>query len=179
MSATLRLRILCLLTLLMSCVTTGSLEAATKPRWPNTFSLVSLDGKKVLRSASDFKGQPLLVQFWASWCRSCSGISSELERVVLSHQTSHASRLQFLSVSIDETTDEARGTVIQRPSTFLTQHAYHDHQQHLRTSLKVESVPTIVLIHRDGTILLRKEGHLSASEYLAIKDALSGLSSSI
>src|SRR5512136_1791045 len=33
------------------------------------FSLNSLDGKKI--SLSEFKGKPVLVTFWATWCESC------------------------------------------------------------------------------------------------------------
>lgn len=174
MSATPSIQIFWLLTLFITLLTTRPLEAGAKPKWPTAFSVVSLDGKRQVRSASVYKAQPLLVQFWASWCRSCSGISSEMERLVVQSRTS---RLQFLSISIDETTEEAQKTVGQRKSQFLTQHSFHDHEQQLRTALKIESVPTILLIDRDGTILLRKEGHLSAGEYLEIKDILSSLSS--
>ena len=34
------------------------------------FSLKMLDGEKVV-SLSDFKGKPILLKFWATWCPSC------------------------------------------------------------------------------------------------------------
>lgn len=151
------------------------LKASVKPLWPESFSLVSLEGKRESRSASDFQGQPLLVQFWASWCRSCSGISSELEQIVVPYQQSKPSGLQFLSVSIDETTDAARETVERYKSSFLVKHSFHDMRQDLRKSLQVASVPTIVLVDRHGTIVMRKEGHLSSREYLEMKQALAAL----
>jgi len=43
-----------------------------------TFSLKSLTGEEV--SLSEFKGKPVLITFWATWCASCKEEIPELEK---------------------------------------------------------------------------------------------------
>ena len=51
-----------------SCDSLGIQSSQEKKEAP-AFSLTGLDGKQV--SLSDFKGKPLLLTFWATWCPTC------------------------------------------------------------------------------------------------------------
>src|SRR5512147_1549395 len=51
-----------------SCDSFGVLRFPERKEAPG-FSLNSLDGKKI--SLSEFRGKPVLITFWATWCESC------------------------------------------------------------------------------------------------------------
>ena len=59
------------------------------------FSLNSLDGKKI--SLSDFKGKPVLITFWATWCDSCKEEIPLLEKLCAGKED----QLAVLLIAID------------------------------------------------------------------------------
>jgi peroxiredoxin len=59
------------------------------------FSLNSLDGKKI--SLSDFKGKPVLITFWATWCTSCKEDIPVLEKFSVEKRD----QLAILLIAID------------------------------------------------------------------------------
>jgi thiol-disulfide isomerase/thioredoxin len=59
------------------------------------FTLNSLDGKKI--SLSDFKGKPVLITFWATWCDSCKEDIPLLEKLAAERRD----QLTILLIVID------------------------------------------------------------------------------
>ncbi len=61
------------------------------------FTLVDLDGKKV--SLADFKGKPVFVNFWATWCEPCK---LEMPWIEDFHKKYEAQGLVILGISTDD-----------------------------------------------------------------------------
>jgi thiol-disulfide isomerase/thioredoxin len=59
------------------------------------FSLQSLDRKQV--SLSDFRGRPVLITFWATWCASCKEDIPSLEKL----SARKKNQLTILLITID------------------------------------------------------------------------------
>lgn len=77
------------ISLLMSLMTL-SLSAATAPDW----TLKDADGKEI--SLSEYRGKPLILHFWATWCPYCKKLQPGLERL---HQKYKADGLEVIAIS--------------------------------------------------------------------------------
>lgn len=77
-----------------SCNSFGVQKFPKGKRAP-AFSLKSLNGKEV--SLSDFKGKPVLITFWATWCDSCKEEIPVLEKFSVGKRD----QLTILLIAID------------------------------------------------------------------------------
>ena len=75
----------------------GSTEAKLTGKPAPGFTLVDLNGKKV--SLKDFKGKPVMVNFWATWCGPCKLEMPWLEQF---HQQYGPQGLVILGIASDE-----------------------------------------------------------------------------
>lgn len=67
------------------------------------FTLSSLDGESI--SLSDYAGQPVLINFWASWCPPCR---DEFPALVRAYEAHAADGLEILGVTYNDQPDLAR-----------------------------------------------------------------------
>src|SRR5215213_1418995 len=77
------------------------------------FTAVSLAGEVV--SLSDFKGQPVWLNFWGSWCPPCR---SEMPDVQAAYQQLAPKGIVLLAISLDESPQKAAAFAQKNKATF-------------------------------------------------------------
>jgi peroxiredoxin len=70
------------------------------------FDLETLEGGRV--RLAEHRGHPVLVNFWASWCKPCS---DEMPEIILAYRRLHGAGLEVLAINL---TDQERKKDIRR-----------------------------------------------------------------
>ena len=125
------------------------LESAPQPA-PET-GFTDADGKPV--SLADFKGKPVVVNLWATWCKPCLQEMPSLDRL----QAKLDDKLAIVAVSED------RGGA-QRVGPFVASMGlqklkiYLDPQSDVAHAFNVRGLPTSIVIDAKGRVVGRVQG---------------------
>ncbi len=129
----------------------GEFIPATPPQPAPQAAFTDADGKPV--SLADFKGKPVVVNLWATWCQPCLKEMPSLDRL----QANLAGKLIVAAVSQD------RGGA-KRVGPFVAEMAltklkiYLDPKADLGHAFAVHGLPTSILIDAKGRVVGRVEG---------------------
>ena len=111
------------------------------------FTLSTLDGAEV--SLSQFVGQPVLINFWASWCLPCR---EEMPKLVQSFETHKAEGFMLLGVNLtySDSVPDAQAFASEFKITFPV---LLDKDGAVAEKMyQIPGIPTSVFVSRDGTI---------------------------
>lgn len=118
-----------------------------------TFSLPDTNGSTI--ALSDFKGQYVLIDFWASWCLACRAENPKWETL---HQAYSQKGLVILGIGVKDELDRWKSAIQKDELTYLQLSA-------LGTDIPeqyfVKSLPQNVLLDKEGKILAK---NLKANE---------------
>jgi peroxiredoxin len=127
-------------------------DSTTEPELAPDFTLTTLDGKEV--SLSDYGGEWVILNFWATWCPPCI---SEMPYL----QTLADRGLNVLGVNMAEPEEEVKLFTVKRGIKFPI---LMDPDDNLVLDYQARSLPRTVIIAPDGTIALRIAGPIEGEQ---------------
>jgi thiol-disulfide isomerase/thioredoxin len=122
---------------------------SSTPSSPIDYKLTGLDGKTL--ALNSLKGKVIVMDFWATWCGPCRQQHPLFEKV--KSQFKSDARVAFLEINND---DDA--SVV---APFLEQHKWNRDvyfANGLARTLGIQSIPTTVLLGRDGDVYSKMIG---------------------
>lgn len=152
-----------------ACKTT---TAAAQPE-QLSFTLNDLSGKPV--GTSDYSGRVVLVDFWATWCKPCESsfpFYSQLQKEL------GGEGLTILAISVDEKDSDVASFLERHPVSFQV---LRDPEGSVAKTIDraIETMPTAVLIGRDGRVRMVHAGFVSGDEAKLTQAVRQALTSSV
>lgn len=116
------------------------------PMWPNNTDV----------SVDNFKGKPLFINFWASWCPPCQAESPDLVKAY----EKYGDKVQFISINL--TSQDSQPNV----QAFIEKYAIKyptllDKSGNVAQQYEIAAIPTSLFVDSTGIIVQRYTGAIS------------------
>ena len=108
-------------------------------------TLVALNGP--VKKLSDFRGRPLIINVWASWCGPCRAETASLERLAWS---ATGQRFVIIGISTDDYPEAAKAWLARSNATLSH---FIDRKLELENMLGASKIPLTVLVDANGRVL--------------------------
>ena len=133
------------------------------------FTVYDLEGNA--HKLSDFRGKPVLLNFWASWCGPCQMEMPDFQKFY----ESHGDKVHFVIVNLtdgqQETVESASKFIAEKGYTFPV---YYDTDIDAAMKYGVSAVPVSYFIDAEGNFVAWAQGALNADMLQQGMDMLLG-----
>ena len=133
------------------------------------FTFYDLEGNA--HKLSDFRGKPVILNFWASWCGPCKSEMPDFEKMY----QQYGDQIHFLMVNLtdgqQETVESASSFIAGQGYTFPV---YYDSAVEGAIAYGVNAVPVTYFLDKEGNFAAWGQGALSAQSLQSGIDMLLG-----
>jgi len=127
------------------------------------FALKSNPGINV--RLSEYRGEVVLLTFWASWCRSCR---TAIPKLIEMHGANTADDFHIVGISLDDDRNVTQRVSAEMNITFPV---LSDDRHNVAELYDLPDVPVTLLVDRTGTIRFIHRGFESGDEQLYASEA--------
>lgn len=135
---------------------TGSVHAEQISGAAPDFTLKSRSGKNL--KLSEYRGQVVMLNFWASWCGPCRQEMPLLEQL---YQRYQAMGFTILAVNVEDTSGDALKMLKDVPVNFPV---LFDSDNRISDTYGIEAMPSTILVDRDGNMRFEHLGYMPGYE---------------
>ena len=101
---------------------------------------------------SEFRGKPLIINVWASWCGPCRLEMASLDRLATRYG---GKQFNVIGISTDDYPAAAEGFIKHSRIKFRQ---FIDHELQLENMLGADHIPLTLLVNAQGQVLLKVHG---------------------
>ena len=141
---------------LAAFVMLGAAHAADAGGPAPAFTLSALTGETA--ALSQYKGQVVMVNFWATWCGPCQQEMPLLDQMYKKYKVAG---FTLLGVSVDKDAAPVKDLMARRPVSFPV---LQDPANQVRKAYHVDEMPSAVIIDRKGEIRYIHRGYKPGDE---------------
>ena len=162
-----------LLTLASLVLSFGVMAQNTKTL-PDNVSVKTLDGRTVHTSVIQNEGKPIIISFWATWCKPCNRELNTIKEVYEEWQ--EETGVKLVAVSIDDSRSASRVKPHVDGNSWDYE-IYLDQNQDFKRAMNVINVPHTFVINGKGEIVWEHTSFVEGSEdelYEIVKKVAAG-----
>lgn len=134
---------------------------AQNAKMPQNITLKTVDGQTVQSSAIQNDGKPVIISFWATWCKPCNRELNNIKEVYEEWQEETGVKLVAISIDDSRSVNKVKPHV---DSNEWPYEVYLDQNSDLKRAMGVVNVPHTFVINSEGEIVWQHTGYQDGAE---------------
>jgi peroxiredoxin len=148
-----------ILTLALTMLT--GIVMAQNAKIPENVTIKTLDGKTIETSVIKNDGKPIIISFWATWCKPCNRELNAIKEVY--NEWQEETGVKLVAISIDDTRSASK-VKPHVDGNGWEYEVYLDQNQDFKRAMNVVNVPHTFLINGNGEIVWQHTSYVDGSE---------------
>jgi len=143
--------------MMVNVICLAQTNTATLP----SVDIKSLEGKMINTDAFENDGKPIVISFWATWCKPCAKELNAISEVYDDWQ--EETGVKVIAISIDDARNAAKVAPFANGKDWPFE-IYVDANSDLKRALNVNAIPHTFLLNADKEIVWQHTSYLDGDE---------------